>query len=334
MSTKGDSSKDVKIDVSVKADFKPVLESAPSGFRRIFHLIFGDRHAKNDRLIRLSEAQTDVDVQKILSGEAQFDTGERILTRTNTLSLKQLIVDAIDDEETSNLLQCSVHAAQATEESQTEESESTISRDFILKWRSEAKLISDETAQAIWGRILSEEVKQPGSISARSLDVIKNLTPDEARKFNTACNFVVYGSVLPDNKKNSPISQNDFSALRDAGLITSYTPGMYRASTWWTTTITTRLGETIEAYFAKVGRYFIFTEKSNFEHSEEPSFCYWELTKPGKELYNIISDSLDIPVETIAEAIRDNEGQPKSLKYTTYLAKNSASIDTDAFKSI
>ena len=43
--------------------------------------------------------------------------------------------------------------------------------------------ITTEQLQYLWGRILAGEIKQPGSFSLRTLDVLRNLSRKEAESF-------------------------------------------------------------------------------------------------------------------------------------------------------
>jgi uncharacterized repeat protein (TIGR03899 family) len=51
--------------------------------------------------------------------------------------------------------------------------------------------ISDEGLQEIWGRILAGEIKQPNSYSLRTLEVLKNLTTNEANVFSRIANLSI-----------------------------------------------------------------------------------------------------------------------------------------------
>lgn len=334
MSSDSNGEKDVKMGVSIQADFKPVLESAPSGFKRVFQILFGGRHARVERLSRLTEAQTDVDVKKILRGEVQYDPSQNGFVHIEPTQIQSFIAQDIDNEETANLITCSMHAAVIVEASEDNASEhEEISRDFVLKWRNEAKYISDETAQAIWGRILAEEIQDPGSISPRSLDVIKNLSKSEALLFNKACSYIAFEKLLIDNTKGNVLEPEEFTSLRDAGLIASYTQGIYRGTTWPDTSITLRTGEVIPAYFVKVGKYFIFVNKDEIGTTPAPSFSYWELTKPARELYKIVSPTIDTDINMIIKSLTHDEVALK-FRYTTYTDFQKNGIDTDNIRDL
>jgi uncharacterized repeat protein (TIGR03899 family) len=58
-----------------------------------------------------------------------------------------------------------------------------IDQDWITRFFKIAEDISNDEMQKLWGRILSGEVKQPGSFSLRTLNLLKDLNKQEAEIF-------------------------------------------------------------------------------------------------------------------------------------------------------
>ena len=52
--------------------------------------------------------------------------------------------------------------------------------DWINRFFNAAEDVSSEQMQELWGRILSGEIKKPGSYSLKTLDFVRNLTKDDA----------------------------------------------------------------------------------------------------------------------------------------------------------
>jgi len=52
--------------------------------------------------------------------------------------------------------------------------------DWFVRFFEDAGNISDEKMQEIWAKVLAGEIKQPGSFSLRTLEVLRNLSSDEA----------------------------------------------------------------------------------------------------------------------------------------------------------
>ncbi|ERT18912.1 hypothetical protein O162_09110 [Pseudomonas putida SJ3] len=194
-------------------------------------------------------------------------------------------------------------------------------------------MISDETAQAIWGRILAEEIQSPGSISNRTLDIIRNLSKYEAATFNKACSLIAFDKYLVDNKKGDSIKPEEYAALRDSGLIASYTNGIYRSSKWIDTTITMPDGTKVLAYYIRIKNLFIFQKKIEGQPIEAPTFSYWELTAAAMELYKIIKiDPLE-KVHDIKNTLikEDSKGD---VFFTTYTDLEKQLVDLENIRKL
>lgn len=275
-----------ELPVNITADFTEILNASPKGAKYVFNILFGKKHAEAERRIRLSNAQDYADMKKIVDGNAIYNPEKNTIIENSPSELKSLIISTIQEEEIANLISCTKSAASNIDDSNNNKNEPT--KDFINRWRNEAKLINDTTIQYVWGRILSEEVNAPNSISLRTLDVIKNLSKKEADYFTEIMDFVFFEDKLIDSGSTEKpfYPQEKALALRDAGLLVSFTPGMYRSGKWPTQSF--QLGkDTIPKVFYITSNdkyYFIDSHKT----SEEPTVCIWELTSAAKDLYNIL----------------------------------------------
>ena len=76
-------------------------------------------------------------------------------------------------------------------------SENPIYDDWLTRLNSIAQDISDPEMQIIWGKILAGEYKKPGSYSLRTLEVIRNLTREDAQVFEQIMPLVInHGGML------------------------------------------------------------------------------------------------------------------------------------------
>jgi hypothetical protein len=93
--------------------------------------------------------------------------------------------------------------------------------DRILEGASKAY---DEEAQRLWGRLLANEIVNPGRFSLRTLDVLRNLSSEEAQLFAKVCRFAINdpGILIRDGdlfEKASGMSLDAVMRLVEAGLI-------------------------------------------------------------------------------------------------------------------
>lgn len=103
-------------------------------------------------------------------------------------------------------------------------SEQPVDEDWRTRFFNKAQDVTNEEMQEIWGKILAEEVTQPGKISFRTLEVISNLSKTEAKLFETACKIAFNdGKILKMNSENSfddyGVDYSSLLVLRSAGLI-------------------------------------------------------------------------------------------------------------------
>ena len=82
--------------------------------------------------------------------------------------------------------------------------------------------------QALWGKILAGEIKQPKTYSLRTLELIRNLSKNEADTFMKVANFAIKsgnGNYIfkgdNDDKLNKDyyITYSDIALLKEIGLI-------------------------------------------------------------------------------------------------------------------
>lgn len=108
-------------------------------------------------------------------------------------------------------------------------SDDPVDKDWSKRFFNIAQDITDEEMQALWGRILAGETKKPNSYSRRSLEVLKNLSKDEAQIFTkfAELKIEVNNSVIwnHDNgqflESEFGLNFNDRLLMTELGLISS-----------------------------------------------------------------------------------------------------------------
>lgn len=93
-----------------------------------------------------------------------------------------------------------------------------------------AEEVSNEEMQALWGRILAGEIKKPKSYSLRTLELLKNLSKEEAECFIKFGQFAIHSSRISFiiNFKNEKILEKKYRLtfkdrllLEELGLLTA-----------------------------------------------------------------------------------------------------------------
>ena len=103
-----------------------------------------------------------------------------------------------------------------------------LDEDWTTRFFKIAEEVSNEEMQALWGKILAGEIKQPKTYSLRTLELIRNLSKKEADIFMKVANFAINSNGKnylfkgnDDNVMNEKynISYTDIALLTEVGLI-------------------------------------------------------------------------------------------------------------------
>lgn len=109
---------------------------------------------------------------------------------------------------------------------QTEDkvSEEPIHPDWVTRFFDIAQDVSDNDMQLLWGQILAGEIKQPKSYSLRTLEILRNMSKDEAELFQKVAQFSLsQGDVFlfseDDVLGKFGISYSNIAKLVEIGLL-------------------------------------------------------------------------------------------------------------------
>lgn len=103
----------------------------------------------------------------------------------NNLSLEyrtQKRVEFKEQKRQENIENITQKAAENLE-AESEVSVDPVNKDWTSRFFDYAEDISSEDMQGLWGRILAGEIKKPKSYSLRTLDILRNLSSEEAEVF-------------------------------------------------------------------------------------------------------------------------------------------------------
>ena len=100
--------------------------------------------------------------------------------------------------------------------------------DWFMRFYEAVGNISDEEIQRVWAKILAGEVNKPGSFSLETLDVVRNLSKQDAELFTKICKHCIQSSpqilFLPqyDNYlEKCGITYSEILRLDEIGLVNS-----------------------------------------------------------------------------------------------------------------
>jgi uncharacterized repeat protein (TIGR03899 family) len=164
-----------------------------------------------------------------ISSPIEIDLGEQ---PNNILipEIQERTKQRIDFQQTKKQLNIESITAIAAEELKDEPpiTDEPVDEDWTTRFFNIVEEISNEDMQALWGRILAGEVKEPKSYSLRTLELIRNLSKKEADTFMKVAKFSIKSGnghyVFKGNDENKlskdfKINYEDIALLTEIGLI-------------------------------------------------------------------------------------------------------------------
>lgn len=279
----------VDVKVEAAADLSPAVKAGADiatnthkGVSKLFYALCGPWMEGRVRKAELIAAQTSKDCADIKNGLVTY-TGENVIPfePQATVASSFEALHKLNHASDAKRLHAAMREAarQISEVSEELVSDEPLSQDFFNHWRREAEMIDDEALRQWWARILVEETKTPRSISPRTLDVVKNLSQEEAEIFRTMIRGAIReGIPVDENGHPQFVKYSKRLLMHEAGLLVpDNTTRTYKA------THTVR-GERIVPIILGKSRYVICTPGESFELG-----CFL-LTTVGRQIANVVSD--------------------------------------------
>lgn len=309
--------KNSKFNIELKANLgnslKPIMEKSARVGEIVSYLLLGNKLAKSERMKILSDAQNEVDKKNILLGKKTYDLDTNHLSLNPERNLIEVVAETIKTDETINILKCIENSLKYI--NYKEDTEDKPSEDFLNKWRNEAKLIADETLKDIWGRILAEEINNPNTLPLRTLDQIRNFSKFEAECFDKLSAFILYGDCILNPVKDNDrlFRREELICLRDAGLITHYTPGIYTKSNWKQTTLNNK-----KIYYITNSTHMFFIYEKDV--IEKPYIITWPLTQVAKTIYSciLINENKPLDIDHLISILLEQNKSPFESKQNNF----------------
>lgn len=154
----------------------------------------------------------------------------------------------------------------------------TIDTDWLNRFFGIVEDVSDEDMQDIWARILAGENKHPSSYSLRTLDVLRNMSKEEAKLFVDCTKYLCLKDKLLI-EDDYGLSLDEQLLLTDIGLISNED---------LQNTITVNPKGTMNIVVNK-NHLLVFTNPT--DNKKEIKIKDRQLTRVGKELLNLIDET-------------------------------------------
>lgn len=235
------------------------------GIGTLFPLWHAQRKSRHEAISKADElrilAQAERDVEAIRKGDLTVASGSalrlmeagskigqlasRVEPMIDTAKLAELAasIDLADRMRREiNVTRALAHAARIAEGDTSEPSTGPVDPDWLHRWHEFAGSVSKDQLHELWGRVLTGEVKTPGTYSLRTLNFIKDLSTDEANLISRFSPFVgtdlqfVWVETTSLEKYGFPFK--DAIALADLGIVSNINPAASKPLTFETGKIT------------------------------------------------------------------------------------------------
>lgn len=192
-------------------------------------IVYEPRHlkkmadAESYRLEKITEANTKA-ISNASNGLKEIIPGAIIETTVGERSELRMKYQA--EKEQQNLENIVVKATKNLE-GKEKVSARELEDEWIDRYFDYAKKITNEEAQNLWAKILSDEVEESGQYSLKTLEVLRNLTKKEAQIFTKVANLMITYEKIPflpnqtNLLKKYGVFISDQITLIDTGLLSS-----------------------------------------------------------------------------------------------------------------
>lgn len=229
-----------------------------------------------------STVSGELDLTATVSQRIQFQEEKR---QRNIAAVVRLAADELGDKEVPN---------------------SDTDHDWAARFFSDVQDVSSEGMQILWAKVLAGEVEQVGSISIRTLNILRNLDQNTARLFGKLCSACVMLTVgdglfldarvlsLGGNAGSNALQKYGFTfdtlnVLNEYGLIISdyHSWYDYRLCSW-------RLAQgpsqttILRIPFKYQGECWVFDSEAERDINEEVRLSGVVLSRAGRELSNVV----------------------------------------------
>lgn len=186
--------------------------------------------------------------------------------------------------------------------------------DWTAQFLNGAKDVSDSEMQKIWAQLLAGEIRKPGSFSRRTIEVVRTLSPSEAKLFSEIASYILFSEnntfIFREAARES-LDYNKVMVLKECGLM------MDEA----TVTIQDRANNPLIMTIGDI--MFQFTRMSQ----GESKVMLYMLTTAGKELANLIT--VKYSMEYLRSLARTMRRTGVEVLYSKIISKKGDAIETD-----
>lgn len=289
--------------VTVNIDGKPLeklIEVVSNGIGTIYRprKIRKEADAQAYAIKVLEKAKAEAGAESLM---IETETAERISQRLVAKEVRrQENIDTVVEMAANNLAGAEV-------------SDKPVDGDWASRFFDIVQDVSREEMKTLWAKVLAKEIERPSSYSMRTLELLRNISFEEAELFVKLSDFVLkqngcFVFMNGDDLDRYGLSYIELAKLREAGLL--HTGEMV------TRTYTSRQADVSQSVLIYGQKVVILTIQPNTKNIVMPVIL---LTQAGREIYELVEhkDNLDYLKEFAAFIKKAND--TASVKYSRIL---------------
>ena len=183
----------VDVNLKVRA-LEKLVDYTASGIGAVAGSMLAPWRARQDAKAKLIRAQADADSLRLIA-DAQADA-RRSLVSSNEEGFGVMEIGPVgiaqriefqEKKRQANIVSVVQDAAAELGDKEVPDHEP----DWTARFFDCVQDVSAEDMRKLWAKILTGEVESPGRTSLRTLDILKNMTGEDARTFYDICDFVL-----------------------------------------------------------------------------------------------------------------------------------------------
>lgn len=181
-------------------------------------------------------------------------------------------------------------------------SEESVNPDWATRFFDISQDVSDEKMQNLWGQILAGEIKQPQSYSLRALEILRNMTKEEAEIFQKVAQFALYQTYFFLFSPNKVLEKLEVPYYNIAKLIEI---GLLQSGDFASMNFDNKENEKIEFLYGDFALVVNFISK---QEVRKISFPIKLFTTAGEELLQLIDIIPNMNyIQEFAKAIKKDD---------------------------
>lgn len=257
-----------------------------------------------DRVCRIATLNAEQEIAQIASNQTNligYDSttsieGEsEISVRNIVLSndMKRLIREEINVAKAIN------HANGRLIEDDSDLPNEEVSQDWLNIWRDNARKVSDEEVQSLWGNVLAQEFLEPGRYSLRLLEFLRTMSKSDAQLIEKIAPFISEQRLIYGRKEKNGVLENDKNFMSNFNFSESEIDFLEEVGVLSGVSTLGKIATSNNTEEEK-GRFLSFIKVDDNRiigiSSENPnkslSYRFYDVTKMGSEIFSLIKSEI------------------------------------------